>query len=816
MERLDFDQGWRLEQAGSFLDGFGPSRETPAFRVPHDAMIATFRTPNSPNGPDCAWYTGGTYQYLKDFFVPEDWADKAVCLEFEGVSQNCAVYVNSQFAGKCPNAYTTFQLHVHTLLRFGETNQVKVVARSGMQHTSRWYTGAGLYRPVWLLVGENVHVAPDGIRVETKYCGESSATLRIQVPVESDSSHRVGRTLELTVSAPDGSVAARDRQPVTLFGTERVTVTSQMDIAAPALWSVDHPALHDLSVTLLDGERVVERQQLSFGIRSLQVTRAGLKLNGASVKLRGACVHHDNGILGAISLKDAEVRKVKRLKAAGFNAIRSAHNPASRYLLEACDEVGMLVMDELFDVWNESKRDHDYSLFFDEWWRFDMERMVEKDFNHPSVILYSLGNEIPETGSFKGAAQNRAMTDFLRKLDPTRPVTNCINGMFSVMPRMREIVADVVGNAAQVPSDINALMTMFDDNVNEAMQHEIITQAIEETCAGMDVCGYNYMNSRYASDGQRYPNRIIVGSETYPDKIGSNWPLIMSLDHVLGDFCWTGWDYIGEAGVGKNDYELTYSMYGPWPWYLAYCGDHDLCGNRRPQSYYREIVFGLRTEPYLCVERPEHYNQPKYTTSWTWSDVVESWTWPGFEGSPIHVEVYSDGDEVELLLNGTPLARQPVEEDMHFKALFDTIYTPGRLIAVSYKNGRETGRMTLTTAGAATRVALTPERDHAPADGDSLIYVGLSLVDKDGVLAPFQDMEVTVAVEGPAALIGFGSADPRALTPFDQLTQRTFDGKALLVLRSTRQPDKITVTASAPGLETAHVTVITEQNETPP
>lgn len=810
MERLDFNQDWRLEQPGSFLDGFGAPQETPAFRVPHDAMICTPRTPDSPNGPDCAWYTGGTYLYRKDFFVPEDWADKAVCLEFEGVSQNCAVFVNGQFAGKCPSAYTAFRLPIHTLLRFGAQNQVKVTARAGMQQTSRWYTGGGLYRPVWLLVGESVCLAPDGVRVETKYCGTASATLRVQIPVESGSARRAARTLELSVIAPDGSIAAGDRQSVTLFGAERVTVSSQLDVAAPALWSVDSPALYTLSVTLLEGERVAERRRLAFGIRSLQVTRAGLKINGETVKLRGACVHHDNGVLGAVSLKDAEVRKVKRLKAAGFNAIRSAHNPASRYLLEACDEVGMLVMDELFDVWNESKRDHDYSLYFNEWWRFDMERLVEKDFNHPSVILYTLGNEIPETGSAKGAAQNRAMADALRKLDATRPVANCVNGMFSVMPRMREILADVVGDAAQVPGDINALMTMFDANVDEVMCHEVVTRSTEETFAGVDVCGYNYMNSRYVPDGRRYPNRIIVGSETNPDKIGFNWPVIMSLDYVLGDFCWTGWDYIGEAGVGKNDYELTYSMYGPWPWYLAYCGDHDLCGNRRPQSYYRQIVFGLRADPYLCAERPEHYNQPKYTTNWTWSDVLESWTWPGFEGKPIHVEVYSDGDEVELLLNGAPLARRPVGTDMPYKVLFDTVYAPGRLTAVSYKEGKETGRMTLDTAGEAARVMLSPERDRAPADGDSLIYVDLALTDRDGSLAPARDMEVTVAVDGPVTVAGFGSADPRALTAFDQLTQRTFDGRALLILRTTRQPGAVTVTASVPGLEAARIAIVTE------
>lgn len=808
MQKIDWNQGWEVSRPGGFLDGFLAAGQKPAITLPHDSLIGEDRSPDSANGPDTAWYDGDTYIYTKHLEAPAGWRGKSVLLELEGVSPNGVVFVNDQFAGDCNYAYSDYKINIGKYLQYGQQNEIKVIARGKLTQTSRWYVGGGLCRPVWLLVGEDVQIAPEGVRITTRNVAEGVATMGVEIRVRQNVPGSRKVHLELELYTPEGAVAAADCIPVTLFDQEPVIAASRMDVADPALWSPELPDLYTAVVRLKDGETVVEEQRIPFGIRTLTLSRAhGLQLNGETIKLRGGCIHHDNGLLGGISLKDAEVRRIRRMKAAGFNAVRSAHNPASSALLEACDEVGMLVMDELFDVWNTSKRDHDYSMFFGRNWQEDMASFVEKDYNHPCVVLYAVGNEIPETGTPGGAAQNRQMANALRALDATRPVVNCINGMFSVMPRMRELLADVTDGATEIPDDINALMTMFDANIDALMCHDVVTQATEETFAGVDVCGYNYMASRYAPDGVRYPNRVILGSETNPDKIGYNWPLVESMDHVIGDFCWTGWDYIGEAGVGKNDYELTFAMYGPWPWYLAYCGDFDICGNRRPQSFYREIVYGLRQTPYVCVERPEHYNQPKYTTNWTWPDVIESWTWPGFEGKPTHVEVYAACKEIALYCNGKLLEKKPVGEEMPNKAVFDVIYTPGKLTAVGLDGETVVGEMTLATAEPAKDIALVSEQTQVPADPMSLAYLELSLVDGAGRLNPSAKAQVTLRVTGPAVLAGFGSADPRSLEKFSDTTRTTFDGRALAVLRSVGEKGTVTVTATAPDFPEKTVVV---------
>ena len=801
MKKYSLNRDWLLSRPGHIFEQFGDGPATATVQLPHDAMILQDRNINSSNGPDAAWYDGGTYQYTKRLEIPSDWAGSSVVLEFEGIAQNAMIYVDGQFAGKCPYAYSDVKLDVSKYLNYGGTSELKVLVKTGMQQFCRWYSGSGIIRPVWLWVGKRAMIAPDGIRATTEYCTAEEASVCCSVQVKHTSVERTACRLRIALLDPTDTVVAADEQPLTLFGQETTQAQVRFHLDAPQLWDADTPNLYTLSATLLDGETVLDADRIRTGIRTVTVDpKHGLRINGKTVKLRGGAVHHDNGILGAISLKDAELRRARRMKAAGFNAIRSAHNPASKALLDACDEVGLFVMDELFDVWNESKRDHDYSLFFNEWWQSDMQSLVEKDYNHPSVILYTIGNEIPETGTAAGAAQNRSMVNWLRSLDPTRPVANCINGMMSIMPHMRTILAELLGGSVgDLPSDINELMNMFDANIDQIMLHPIVTNATEETFAGVDVCGYNYMASRYPLDRQLFPNRVIVGSETNPDKIGYNWPVILEQPHVIGDFCWTGWDYIGEAGVGKNDYDMTHAMYGPWPWFLAYCGDLDLCGNRRPQSFYREIVFGLRSAPYLAVERPEHYNQEKCVTNWTWPDVIESWTWPGYEGKPTHVEVYADAEEVELLINGRSAGKQSVGASMPYKAVFDVVYQPGEVTAVSYQGGRETGRVSLATAGPAAAVQVAPEQSGAPADAMSLVYLDISLVDQNGDLSPAVDADVTLTVQGNAALLGFGSANPKSLEKFNAQSHATFDGRALAALASAT-PGTVKITASSPGL----------------
>lgn len=801
MKKISWNDGWSCSQEGQFLSHMQKESSAGTIMVPHDAQIRQKRNPHSVNGPDGAWYDGDTYVYIKTFTAPAEWRRRKVLICFEGVSRNCSVFVNGQFTGKCPDPYSRFFVSIGKFLSFDSTNEVRVVARNGMQQTGRWYVGGGILRPVWLLVGEKVYLEPNGVRVTTIRQSGSYATVDVSAKIRHEEMGSRSVSLHLSLTGPDGVRLASETIPITLMDSETVTVSSRMDVEDPPLWDLEKPNLCRLSLTLSDRETIFEEKTVPFGIRTLTVDHTrGMCVNGKPVKLRGACIHSDNGLLGGVSLPDAEYRKARRLKEAGFNAVRSAHNAASDAFLSACDKVGLLVMDELFDVWNESKRSNDSSLTFAEWWQSEMEDIVAKDYNHPSVVLYTLGNEIPETGTPGGAALNRQMAGYFRSLDPTRPIVNCINGMFSVMPRMREILSDVTGESAEnLPADINELMTLFDRNIDQIMQHRIVTEATEETFYGADVCGYNYMASRYQGDGEAYPNRIIVGSETAPDRIGFHWPIVEKLNYVLGDFCWTGWDYIGEAGVGKNDYQMTHAMYGPWPWFLAYCGDIDLIGDRRPQSYYREIAYGIRKTPYLCVERPEHYGQPRCTTNWTWPDVIESWTWPGFEGKQIHAEVYADADEVVLQLNGEEIAREAVgNSGFPYKAVFNLHYMPGELSAVSLKKGVATGTVSLRTAETAKAIAIQADRRSAPADGMSLFYLEISLVDEYGQLNRSHDREITVSVHGPVELGGFGSAKPDSLEGFYECRHQTFDGRALLVLRTIMgQPGEIAVEATA-------------------
>ena len=431
-----------------------------------------------------------------------------------------------------------------------------------------------------------------------------------------------------------------------------------------------------------------------FGIRELKLDiKNGFRINGKGVKLRGACVHHDNGVIGACTFEDAEERRVKRLKESGFNAIRSAHNPMSKAMLDACDRLGMLVMEETFDTWNVSKEDYDYALYFNENWEKDIEAVVGKNFNHPSVIIYCIGNEIPEAGTQRGANTGLKIVEKLSSLDNTRYTLNSVNGMFTIMDKIGKIMDEIEKEIGDEPleKEINNFMVRLDKHMDSIVAHEEVTKATQEIYAGVDIAGYNYMTGRYGIEKEIFPNRIICGSETAPQKIDINWKYVRENPHIIGDFTWVGWDYLGEAGVGKHDYTLNRSIMfgGAYPWYIAYCGDIDIIGNRRPASYYREIVFGLRKEPYIAVHRPEYYGKEVLTTQWSWSDSIASWTWKGFEGKPIKVEVYSDADEIELILNGKSLGKEKVGEENRFKAIFDINYENGKLEAVAYENGND-------------------------------------------------------------------------------------------------------------------------------
>ncbi|MGW3651621.1 glycoside hydrolase family 2 TIM barrel-domain containing protein [Streptomyces sp. NPDC000878] len=834
MIRTPFNDGWQTRpKVNPFAELSGTKVPFRPVTLPHDAMIERERA--APGGEVTmeggagAYFPGGVYEYRKTFAVPEEHRGKRILVEFEGVYRDAVVFVNGDYAGQRPFGYSRFRIDADRFLRYGDdsANEIRVEARA--HRDSRWYTGAGIYRDTWLLVGEVVRIAPDGLRVTTPDIDARRAVVEVATLVENDSI--AIRTVDVVteIRDADGSTVARDTSKITVLPGEPATARQRLYVHGPLLWSPDTPALYTTTVTLKDSDAEVDAETVTFGIRSLRLDpEHGLRINGGTVKLRGACVHHDNGVLGAATFARAEERRVQLLKDAGFNAIRMSHNPMSKAMLDACDRLGMLVVDEAFDVWTSGKSEFDYSLNFPEWWERDIEAMVAKDVNHPSVIMYSIGNEIPETGSPLGAAWGRKLAEKVRALDDTRYVTNAVNGMLAVMSELGKLRGQSqqkaeqraeqegeqeVGAGESEEKGINTLMADAGDMMNAISASGLVTEKTAESFAVLDVAGMNYAEARYTLDKDLFPNRIILGTETFPTRIDGNWRLVRQHGHVIGDFTWTGWDYLGEVGIGRPQY-LTPDAprpahTAPYPYLVADCGDLDITGHRRPASYYREIVFGLRTQPYIAVRRPEHHGKTWAGTPWAWSDSLASWTWPGSEGNPITIEVYGDADEVELLVNGSSLGRRPVGEDHRFRTEFDTTYEPGELLAITYRDGTETGRHTLRSATGPIELRATADRPAITTKGGDLTYVTLTLTDPNSTLHTATDRPVRLEVTGTGVLLGFGSADPASEERFDAHERRTYEGRALAVLRPTG-PGKIHLTATAPECAPVDVVVTVE------
>ena len=807
MKRIAFNDGWQFRpKQNPFAELGGASTPYTDVSLPHDALIHEQRDPDGEGA--VAYFPAGAYQYRRTFTPAADLAGQRIVLQFEGVYRDATVHINGSFAGQRPYGYSGFTIDADRFLRPGEENLIEVESRHGGD--SRWYTGAGIYRDVWLHIGPAVHIPVDGLRVSASDVEADGAVVEVDVIVASTSNRR--ETVDVVVALADaaGATVARGTVPVTVEANGRSRSRQRLYVRTPQLWSAESPTLHSAAVELIADGAAIDEASAAFGIRTLQVDPVhGLRVNGEVVKLRGACVHHDNGILGAATFTDAEERRVRLLKEAGFNAIRSSHNPMSVAMLEACDRLGVYVMDETFDMWTSNKMPHDYSLHFAEWWERDVESMVTKDFNHPSVIMYSIGNEIPETGSPAGGLTGRALAEKVRELDPTRYVTNAVNGMLAVMDDIKKLAAQH-GQGGGDAAGINTLMAGPGEFMNQIGTSPMVTEATAESFGVLDVAGMNYLDGRYVMDKELFPHRVIVGTETFPTRIDHNWALVTENAHVIGDFTWTGFDYLGEVGIGRAHHLSegeTPSLSGPYPWIAAWCGDLDLIGSRRPASFYREIVFGLRKSPYIAVSRPGNEDKTFYAGPWTWSDSIGSWTWAGHEGAALAVEVYSDADEVELALDGDVIGTVAAGADNRYKAEFTVAYRPGELTATAIRRGERAESFSLSSAGNATRLETRVE------DGRSgeLVFIEIAVVDADGRVNTGADRLIDVRVDGDAILAAVGSGDPAPSDTYDGPEQHTFDGMALAVVRRTG-PGAATVTVSAGDL-IAPATVVLEETD---
>ena len=758
--------------------------------LPHDAMIAEMRKEENPGGPEGGYYPGGNYTYTKKFFVPKELCGGAFFLEFEGVYRACLVHINDHFAGSCQNGYRCFCVDISPYLNYGEENLVCVTVYNGPQPSSRWYSGSGIYRPVSIMVGSTIHIEPYGLKISTPEVDQDSASVKTMLQVRNRTG--VTRTVTIATELRDsaGNIAANSQCRMTLLPNSTDSLYQNVYIKKPKLWSLENPELYTCHISVYEKDQLLDTVQETFGIRTITVDPIhGLRLNGLPIKLRGACYHHDNGILGAATFARAEERRVEIGNKAGFNSIRVSHNPASRALLDACDRLGVLVLDELCDTWNSPKRAYDYAVNFADNWEKDVVSLVNKDYNHPSVFMYSIGNEIREVASAQGAVWNRLIANRIRELDNTRLVTNAINGLVALGHNIAQTALDmglVDNQSVAADGDINDVMTGMLGRMNEISAHSIIGERIQESCDALDAVGYNYMRGRYEQDILAYPNRIIYGSETLAPDIDLNWELVKKHPQILGDYTWTGWDYIGEAGIGAVKYNEVSGFNAPWPCYLAYCGDMNLIGDRRPASYYREIIFGLRKEPYLAVQLPGRYADRKNLTPWGTAEAVSSWTWPGYEGKPCVVEVYSDAEEVELICNAKSLGRKTLDRR---KAFFNVCYEPGSICAVSYRNGKIAETYSLKTASNNVHLLIESDKSVLRADGQDIAFLSISVVDDEGTIHTDAVQIVTMRVSGAGVLQGFGSGNPYSEENLCGDTHKTFEGRLLAAVRATEAGD---------------------------
>ncbi|HUM83215.1 MAG TPA: glycoside hydrolase family 2 TIM barrel-domain containing protein [Lachnospiraceae bacterium] len=778
--------------------------------LPHDAMMANGFNPESRGGTATGFRDGGCYIYEKNLYIEED-ADREIRLRFDGVYQKAMVYLNEQLVGKDAGGYRTFICDLKNYIHAGN-NSVRVLVRN-TDRNSRWYPGSGIYRDVFLLTSGPVYLEPGSLKVTTEDADEALAVLRIEADVTNHTNRPVSLTVRSSLSGkPENKGSSLegcenennkenvcrnvlpahecDSQLVVPAG-ETVHCVQRITLRQPMLWSDASPALYGVSLKLFNGQKeCLDADSAVTGIRTLALDAVrGLRVNGRTVKLRGACIHHDEGVLGAACYYDAEYRRMKFLKEAGFNAVRMSHHPAADVLLRAADETGMYVMDELSDMWNRPKSSFDHALDFEEWWEKDLTAAVVKDYNHPSVILYSLGNEIPEIGTVQGSNFLRKMSGRLKELDATRYSLAAINGVFAAGDKIGEIMQDLKAGG-DASGNVNDFMSMMDQRMDDIVNHKAVSDRIAMAAASLDIVGYNYMTARYEKDHGQYPDRLIVGSETYPPKIAENWEKVTALSTVIGDFTWTGWDYIGEAGIGIPAYRFGEGGFGAgYPCKLAYAGDFDLTGFRRPASYFREAVFGRTNIPYIAVQNPFRYGEPLFVTPWVMSDAVSSWSYPGAEGKKAVVEVYADGDETELFLNGRSLGKKTAGKDAGFRTIFETVYEPGTLLSVNYKDGKEIGRYSLETAGAYERINIVRE-DTAREDG--LIYLELNLADAAGRTVTSLRKKLTIKVEG-GRLMGMGSADPKTEDLYPSGSCFTWNGRAIAVIRKEDKETSVTV-----------------------
>ena len=727
-----FDDGWQFTHNG----------KTISVDLPHDWDIFTAPDPEKgPTGTGGGWYAAGKGEYRKSFKTP---IGELVKLHFEGVYQKAEVFVNGQKAGQHGYGYTPFTIDVTPFLyRDKRMNEVVVKVNNSEQPNCRWYSGSGIYRHVWLQTMPALHIAENGVFVTTPEVKGDKATVRVEVTIKNESSQDRNTTVavgneQLIVSVPAKQTKA---------------VTTTFIVNNPHLWSPNDPYRYEVKAELKEAGKTIDHQTVHYGIRSFSFdTENGFVLNGKRVLLNGACVHHDDGLVGAMAFDDAEIRKVRLMKEAGFNLIRTSHNPTTRAFLDACDSIGMLVIGEAFDGWRTQKNPYDYSTLIDSCYREDIHAMVLRDRNHPSIISWSIGNEVIERKELRVVQTARQLKAAILECDKTRPVTEAL----CAWDRDWEI---------------------YDPHFEV-----------------LDVAGYNYMIFKHKSDHERDPKRVMWQTESYPRDAFRNWATVHDNVYVVGDMVWTGLDYLGESGIGRYYYEgdrpgESFAPGGQPDWHGTYCGDVDVTGWRKPISHYRDILWNDHNDLYMAVKEPDGYHGKIHETMWSVWPTWPSWTWPGWEGKSVEVEVYTKAPEVKFYLNDKLIDTKKVSRETQYTAVFLLPYEAGTLRAEA--GGKS---VSLATAGKPARLQLTTDKKVVTANGQSLAYITVEVVDKEGRLCPEAAIPCEAVVKGQGQLMAFASADMKDREPYTSPKVTTWKGRAMLVVRSGKAKGKTQVT----------------------
>ncbi|MFC2089855.1 glycoside hydrolase family 2 TIM barrel-domain containing protein [Bacteroidota bacterium] len=739
-----------------------------AVDLPHDWSIEDYEIQNSlhvgpffrnqPLGYDIGYVRTGTAWYRKYWETPRKLENKQVILHFDGVQTQSEVWINGTFVEEHVYGYTPFNVNITPMLNPEGKENLIAVKTTNTGENSRWMAGSGIYRDVSISIINPIAIDDWGLFVTTPDVNNKIATVEMEVRINNKSKVPVEIYPLAEITSPAQEKLTFTGSHVSIEGGSQQTIRIQGSIENPSLWDTENPELYTAILSLSVDGSVVDRYTENFGIRSISYSvEEGFLLNGKEILMKGACLHHDNGILGAAAFRDAEFRRVRIMKENGFNAIRTSHNPPSKHFLDACDELGMLVIDETFDHWMVPKRPKDYSNYFQEWYKKDIQSMVLRDRNHPSIVLWSFGNEVPERANPEGIETGKKLIAAIREKDSTRPITQAICDFWD----------------------------------NPGKEWDYSAGAFEI----LDISGYNYMHPKMEADYKKYPERIMYGSESFPLKAWESWKLVEKHAYVIGDFVWTGMDYLGESSIGRS-WLLNESTGEELPnnnWsFNAWCGDIDIIGNKKPQSYYRDVLWGeSKLEILVHVPLPEGYREE--VSRWGWPHELKSWNWEGNEGILLNVSVFSTYPSVRLELNGSTIDEKQISKADKGKVSFKVPYEEGTLKAIGIIDDQIQESVILRTAGEVANLNMKAEDYEIAADRNRLIYIQVEARDEKGILHSKAYDELTVKLEGPAELLSSGNASPYVEGSFKDPVFKLFRGKGLIILRSTGEKGEVSV-----------------------